>query len=227
MKAIGVILAILLSLPALCPGAGAGEIADPDRAREILRESTREHRIQTELPLKQAVPEEEKLSESSPPSAVSEATAQMVLWIAIAVFVVVIAFTIIDNLRGGGSRSPRRGSMPEAARAAVQVRMETARGEADDLAEGGSFAEAMHVLLLQSLNEMRRRLRVSIAYSLTSREILQRIDLQPEARVALADIIGRVEISYFGTHEPGEGEYRACRESFSILTGLLRREAPV
>jgi hypothetical protein len=83
----------------------------------------------------------------------------------------------------------------------------------------------MHILLLNSVEEMRRRLSTPIAASLTSREILARAGLTPTAGAALADIVGRVEISYFGGHVPGAEEYAACRRSFEKLAGWLRSRA--
>ena len=82
----------------------------------------------------------------------------------------------------------------------------------------------MHVLLLRSVNELRRRLGVSIAVSLTSREILYRVALSPAERSHLADIIASVEISYFGPHQPDEEDYLRCRRDFEALSQALRRE---
>ncbi len=50
---------------------------------------------------------------------------------------------------------------------------EVVLGAADELAAEGRFVEAMHVLLLQALADMRRRLDEQFADSLTSREILR------------------------------------------------------
>ncbi|MDR3077045.1 MAG: hypothetical protein LBU26_07055, partial [Synergistaceae bacterium] len=150
--------------------------------------------------------------------------ARLVFICALIVIITVVCLNIKRNLwsfsrarklefeRGGAS-----GDMGAAAR------METASVEADDLARSGSFAEAMHVLLLRSVSEMRGRLDSPIAESLTSREILRRPDLSPEERDVFATIVGGVEISYFGPHHPGEEEYSACRKSFDALAGLLRR----
>lgn len=156
--------------------------------------------------------------------------ARIILWASVAVIVVVIAQALHEHLRKTSrSRRLERNETPEAesggGSAEAPVRMDKARHEADDLARQGLFVEAMHVLLLRSVNEMRRRLDVSIAASLTSREILSRVGLSPEGRRLFADIIGRVEISYFGFHQPGADEYAACRRSFEELTGAMRREA--
>jgi hypothetical protein len=131
--------------------------------------------------------------------------------------------------RGGEFPAGRRarsleGTEEEAAPAAVAARMDKARSGADELARRGDFAKAMHSMLLQSVNELRRRLEAPIASSLTSREILARVPLSPEARALFAGIIDRVEISHFGPYLPGEEDYTACRRSFEELTRTLRQE---
>ncbi|MDR3077139.1 MAG: hypothetical protein LBV15_00045 [Planctomycetota bacterium] len=108
--------------------------------------------------------------------------------------------------------------------AAADRRLETTLDEADRLAGEGDFAGAMHALLLRSLEELRRRLDLSLAASLTSREILRRVSLDSDGRLAFGDIVGRVEKSHFGSHWPGAEEYRDCRRSYEALVLALRRE---
>ncbi|MDL2275245.1 hypothetical protein LJC22_03860 [Desulfosarcina sp. OttesenSCG-928-G10] len=147
--------------------------------------------------------------------------AKVIFWGAIILIICVVLYHLQENL-WSNSRSRRlRAEEKERAETETSQRMDTARVEAEALAGNGSFAEAMHVLLLESVNELRRRLDISIAASLTSREILRYIGIPPEGHLAFADIIKRVEISYFGLREPGEAEYLACRESFAILTRSL------
>ena len=103
--------------------------------------------------------------------------------------------------------------------------MDQAQVEAEVMAQAGDYAEAMHILLLQSVGELRRRLDVAIAVSLTSREIMHKLELTHSARLAFSDIISRVEISYFGSYLPTQADYLACRESFAALAlALGRRE---
>jgi hypothetical protein len=93
---------------------------------------------------------------------------------------------------------------------------------ADELSRYGRFVEAMHMLLLQSLAEIRQRLGVQFADSLTSREILRTTRLSPEARGALRKIIAAVEWTYFGGYPAAMGDYAACRSSFETLQRELR-----
>lgn len=152
-----------------------------------------------------------------------DSIAKILMWVAIAVFAAVVVMTILDNLKFGKRfRDPdEEGLAADISPQETQVRMVKAHDEAESYAEAGNYAEAMHILLLQSLAEMRRRLDMSIASSLTSREIYARVTLSDESRQALDDIISRVEISYFGDHKPERDEYIACRESYLRLTRLL------
>ena len=82
-----------------------------------------------------------------------------------------------------------------------------ALGAADQLSRYGRFVEAMHMLLLQSLAEIRQRLGVQFADSLTSREILSRLRLPEIALSAFADIVARVEFAYFGDRQTSQEDY--------------------
>jgi hypothetical protein len=110
---------------------------------------------------------------------------------------------------------------------AVTIGSETdALAAADRLSREGNFVEAMHVLLLHSLSEIRRQLGEQFADSLTSREILRAARITAVARTALRDIVGAVERTYFGAYPAQEGDYATCRQKFAILQQALRGGAP-
>jgi hypothetical protein len=139
--------------------------------------------------------------------------------------IIVIALTIALHLRENlwslsRARKLEFNKNASENRSAALERMEHSQAEADELARAGSFAEAMHVLLLRSVNEMRTRFVSPISVSLTSREILG-MEMSPEERGVFARIVGGVEISRFGAHNPGEDEYLECRRNFDALTELL------
>jgi hypothetical protein len=92
---------------------------------------------------------------------------------------------------------------------------------ADDLARQGRFVDAMHVLLLQGLADIRRHLGEQFADSLTSREILRSTKLSEAGREPLRDIVTRVEWTYFGKHPAERADYLACRASFDALAHAL------
>ena len=96
-----------------------------------------------------------------------------------------------------------------------------ALGAADELAAQGRYVEAMHVLLLQALAEIRMRLNEQFADSLTSREILRSKQLSEDLRHPLRDVVDRVEWTYFGEHPAEQNDYLACRSSFAALARCL------
>ena len=225
------LFAVLMLLPLSPQAADAVDSARAQEVQDAVRASARSLGLQTELPSDQPIRTENRIDPDRSRNLdlswlrFSGDIATIMLWVAIFIIVVVIVMTLRDNL-WSSSRSKhlsREEQAEENAPTATAARMDRAQNEADELARRGSFAEAMHVLLLQSVTELRRRLDVSIAASLTSREILHRIGLPPEGRAVFADIIRRVEISYFGAHQPGEEDYLACRRSFEALTELLRK----
>jgi ectoine hydroxylase-related dioxygenase (phytanoyl-CoA dioxygenase family) len=99
-------------------------------------------------------------------------------------------------------------------------------GAADELAAEGRYVEAMHVLLLQGLADIRARLDEQFADSLTSREILRSTKLSDAGRTSLRDIINRVEWTYFGEHPAALPDYVACRASFNALATALHGGVP-
>ncbi len=204
--------------------------ADSTGARDAFATSMRSLNLQTKIPepvekkKEEAVREKSSRGENWRNLDFSFATlAKVLMWVAIAVFAAVLIMTILDNLKFGKkfNDADAESLAADISPQETQVRMVKAHDEAEALAEAGDYAEAMHLLLLQSLAEMRRRLDMSIASSLTSREIYARVALSEESRHALDDIISRVEISYFGDHIPERDEYIACRDSYVRLTRLL------
>ncbi len=155
--------------------------------------------------------------------AVPEKLAKFLLWGGLAVLLAILVFKLADHLRRSRNGAELQAeNIENSAPEAVAARLDQAHLEAEELARRGRFAQAMHLLLLRGLGEMRLRLKISIAASLTSREIVARAPLGVQTRAALADLVGRVEISHFGAHEPGEAEYAASRASFEMLTHNLR-----
>jgi hypothetical protein len=147
-------------------------------------------------------------------------------WGAVILAALVLLYLLVTQVLPGLVLGPRgdREENGEAGPSGIAA-PETGAVAADELAQQGRFAEAMHALLLQSFAEIRRRQGASFAPSLTSREILRRVGLSNAAQAALGDIVGRVERSYFGEHPAGPVDYRACRSSFDRLGAALAGDA--
>jgi hypothetical protein len=148
------------------------------------------------------------------------------VWIAVIVGVVILAYAFRDLIPV--LRADRGGAWDEDEAASVATGLRPAEvvlEAADDLAAQGRFVEAMHVLLLQALADIRRRLDEEFADSLTSREILRSLQLSEVLRRPLREVISRVEWTYFGGHSADRDDYLACRANFSTLAQALLRGA--
>ena len=149
-----------------------------------------------------------------------------VLWLVIAVALGVLLYAFRDMIPiwrlGQGGAWTADSVMPGDVTARTPA---VVLGAADELAADGRFVEAMHVLLLQGLADIRQRLDEQLADSLTSREILRSTRLSETGRAALRDIVNRVEWTYFGEHPAALPDYVACRASFNTLAQTLHGQA--
>lgn len=146
---------------------------------------------------------------------------RLLLWGAVILGVLVTLWSLRDSLPVF-SRSRTIVTRDEAFQTSGSSgRMEEAQIEADDLARQGRYGEAMHLLLLKSLTEIRRGLGVSFAVSLTSREILRRVQLPDLGRDALSGVVQSVERTYYGGRSASQEDYIDCRTRFDILKQSL------
>jgi hypothetical protein len=204
------LLAICLS-SILCLPLGA---ETPQDVQKIAEQAIRRLDLQTELP---RVPEPPRFTFKLPDE---------VLWVVIVIAVALLLYAFRDLIPVLRSRQSGAWDGEEAAPTAVAGRSPAAvLGAADELAAAGRFVEAMHVLLLQGLADIRARLDEQFADSLTSREILRSAKLSEVGRRSLRDIVDRVEWTYFGEHPAALADYVACRESFHALAQTLEQGA--
>lgn len=201
----------------LAIGIGDARAADQTSPGQAAAAAVRADDIQTELPTTVTAPEP-----AGAPFSLSGSALNISLWIAILCATVVLAYFIADILpRGGIARRSRWGMAADAADPLAPRGGDAVPAAADQLAQQGRFAEAIHALLLQGLSDVRKRLDLRFADSLTSREIVRRGGLPGGAQQALRDIVERVERAYFGTHPTGAEDYHACRERYEALHQAL------
>lgn len=86
--------------------------------------------------------------------------------------------------------------------------------QADALAREGRFAEAVHLLLFRSIEDIQERLDGGVPTSLTAREIARLGTLPDRARRALAPIIRIVEQSFFGGRAVDSLGWQDARRSY-------------
>lgn len=214
-------------LPALlvtfCATASAGAAQAATDAGEIVRQAIRRHDIQAQMP----TPEPKASSWLDwLKFDISADTGRILLWGAVILGVAVTIWSLRDSLPAF-SRSRRiKAGETLSGLSDPSARMEEAQLEADDLAGRGQYGEAMHVLLLKSLAEIRLRLGTSFAVSLTSREILRKVSLPQTGTGALGAIVQSVEQTYFGGRPAGREDYLGCRQEFETLKRSLATGAP-
>jgi hypothetical protein len=119
--------------------------------------------------------------------------------------------TLRERLKRRAAGDAEIGATPIASDA-DRERLEIALSEADRLAREGAHGEALHLLLLYCLNEMRRRFGLGLPPSLTSREILGLSVLPEIRRIGLSVIVSAVEVSHFGGRAADETTYQLCRQ---------------
>ena len=195
-------------------GAGPGPLAaePPQDVQKVAQQAIRRLDLQTELPRGSEQP---RFTIQLPPE---------VLWVVIVIALAVFLYALRDTLPILRWRQSGAWTGEDAAPGDVKARTpEAVLAAADDLAAEGRFVEAMHVLLLQGLAEIRRVLDEQFADSLTSREILRSARLSDAGRASLRDIVNRVEWTYFGEHPAERADYVACRASFNALARALHR----
>jgi len=86
--------------------------------------------------------------------------------------------------------------------------------DADALAAQGQFAEAVHMLLFRSIDDIQEKKSGLIGRSLTAREIGALGDLPTWIKDALAPIIRVVERSFFGGQDVTESSWKDARQSY-------------
>jgi hypothetical protein len=190
--------------------AAAAAVAAPP-PQSVVEAILAREAIQRDLPMPSDAPRPFKLDP------------ELVRWLlraGVIVGIVVIVFSLRDSLPAW-DRSRRLATSDDGARRNSGETLAAAGLEADDLAGAGLYGEAMHMLLLRAVGELRDRLRVAFADSLTSREIARRAPLDERGRAAFAGIVGEVEAVVFGEFGADAAAYRACRDKFETLRDSL------
>lgn len=147
----------------------------------------------------------------------------MFMWGLIAVGIGLIVFWFASEIGKGDPDVALPAEDADAAvKAATAAIIDKPLGDADELAARGEFVEAIHTLLLRTLQELAKSAAVRVERSHTSREILARVPLAPDARDALGVLITYVELTHFGDEPAGANDYARCREQFNRFATAFR-----
>lgn len=90
--------------------------------------------------------------------------------------------------------------------------------EADALAHEGRFAEAVHLLLYRSVDDISIQRPGLVQPAMTSRDLAAAGDLPGVARTAFSHIARAVEVSLFGGRAIDSGAWTQCRAAYAELT---------
>lgn len=145
--------------------------------------------------------------------------ARVVFWIVIVAAGCLLAWLVADRIRHGRWWRRRRrvaveaGEEPEwtpdAAPARAWLR------EADALAAQGRYAEAIHHLLLRSVEDIARRRPRLVRPALTSRDIARADGIPGRARTIFGDLAGVVERSLFGARPVAADDWTRARAAYA------------
>lgn len=150
---------------------------------------------------------------------------EIIFWAGLAVIVAIVAWFIIRELLG--LRLPRPKAEGAIVAAEPEWRPDAAAARnllagADALAAEGRYAEAVHLLLMRSVEDIERRKPRAIKVSLTTREIATATSLPEAARPAFVHIGEVVERSLFGGCPVDARDFADCRrayEDFALPAG--------
>jgi hypothetical protein len=199
------------------PDSRRAPSVQPELVEKAAKDSIRSLDLQTEL----------SVDDSRPIRWSPISIPQAALWGALILAAALLLYSLRAELMNLFRRAETGWEPPPPGASEVTIGSETdALAAADRLSRDGNFVEAMHVLLLHSLAEIRRQLGEQFADSLTSREILRVARLTAAARTALREIVAVVERTYFGAYPAAAGDYVTCRHNFETLQQTLRGGAP-
>jgi hypothetical protein len=143
--------------------------------------------------------------------------------------VVVVVVIVVLRLMSGEWTLARRAEPP----APEQQVPGTARREqlrerlqsADREAVAGDWASAIHILLLTSIDLLRRRVGQDVPDAMTSRELVGEARLPAQAREDFAALVAAAELCHFGGRAADRPLYDRCRTHYERLWGMAPEAA--
>ncbi len=202
----------------------AGEAPDlqdlsrlPPELREPLAKAYAPEDLQTALPEDLKIEPIDLPQGWNPPEWLARIV-EIMFWLLIGVGVLLAVFYLGREVPAwlGRRRQLKAGATPmvQGSPLAADSQLLDALGQADRLAAEGQFAEALHLLLLHSIDYLKRHLGGVYGPSSTAREILRRAQLPDAGRSSLGAIVDAAEVSYFGGRPVDDGIYAACRRHY-------------
>ena len=153
----------------------------------------------------------------------STPAAKPLMWIAVALVALFLLYHFVPGFARWVDelRFRRRRGDADVEDGAAEAEAGAARAllaEADALAAAGRFAEAVHLLLYRSVEDIEGRRPGLVKPAMTSRDLAAAQDLPPVARGAFSRIARAVEISLFGGRAIDAAAWDQCRGAYADLT---------
>lgn len=148
-----------------------------------------------------------------------EPALKWVFWIGLALLAGLIVYAIVREvlrIRAPRARPTIPPSIPDEWRPNAQAARDLLT-EADALARRGLYAEAAHLLLLRSVQDIEKRQPRAVRASLTTREIASLKAVPDAARPAFALIGAVVERSLFGGGAISAPDFADCRQAYEAF----------
>jgi len=141
---------------------------------------------------------------------------KVVFWIGLAAAAGLILFFIVREVMQVRFRRGKRrvkGQSPDEWRPAP-ARARALLEDADRLAADGRFDEAVHLILLRSIDDFSGRKPGAVRPALTSRDIASLPAMPGAARAAFEAIARTVEASFFAARPAGAADFAQCRQAY-------------
>ena len=138
-------------------------------------------------------------------------------WALVIAALALVLFLIVRSLIRRGILFQRKQPVPSEPEAGWRPAPDAARlllSDADALAAAGRYAEAIHLILLRSIQDIGQYRPTVLKPALTSREISVLRELPEAARLAFVHIALVVERALFAGRPVGRHEYAECREAY-------------
>jgi len=136
------------------------------------------------------------------------------------VAIIVVGIALWLQSSGFNPLASRRRTDPAAEEATAEVSSHPSRTrlrEADQSAVSGDWANAIHILLLTSIELLRRRVGQEVPPAMTARELVGRAQVPEQARADFAALVGAAELCHFGGRPADRSLYERCRLHYERL----------
>ena len=216
-----IVLAVAVALGVAASAAPAGD----EKVRDAVAKVYDWAGYQRELPGEQEPPK------PRPPGRSWELSfdlGSIVNYLLIGLVVVVLVVVALRLLSGEWTLSPRGAEPPAPEQTPGTARREQLRARldsADREAVAGDWASAIHILLLTSIDLLRRRVGQDVPDAMTSRELSAEARLPAETREDFVALVAAAELCHFGGRAADRPLYDRCRAHYERLWGIAPEAA--